>query len=64
MTDLSPAFHPAPFNEFSAEMSDPWPVVRKLRMALEAARRYTLGAENLTGRMIDDLLDRLPSDDF
>ena len=60
MTD----FHPAPFNEFSAEMSDPWPVVRKLRMALEAAQRYTLGAENLTGRMIDDLLDRLPNDDF
>ena len=59
MTD----FHPAPFNEFSAEMSDPGPVVRKLRMELAAARRYTLGAENLTGHMIDDLLDRLPSDD-
>ena len=59
MTD----FHPAPFNEFSAELRDPWLVVRKLRMALQEAQRYTLGAENLTGHMIDDLLDRLPSDD-
>ena len=59
MTD----FHPAPFNEFSTELRDPWPVVRKLRIALQEAQHYTPGAENLTGRMIDDLLDRLPSDD-
>ena len=45
-------------------MSDPWPVVRKLRMALEVAQRYTLGAENLTGQMIDYLLNRLPNDYF
>ena len=57
-------FHPAPFNEFSTELRDPWSVIRKLRMALEAAQRYTLGAENLTGHMIDDLLNRLPNDDF
>ena len=63
MTDHFPAFHPAPFNEFSTELRDPWPVVERLRMALQEAQRYTLGAENLTGHMIDDLLDRLPSDD-
>ena len=59
MTD----FHPAPLNEFSTELRDPWPVIRRLRMALQEAQLYTFGAENLTGHMIDDLLDRLPSDD-
>ena len=59
MTD----FHPAPFNEFSAELRDPWLVVRKLRIALREAECYCPGAENITGNYIADLLDRLPSDD-
>ena len=58
MTD----FHPAPFNEFSAELRDPWPVVRRLRMALLEAERYCPGAKNITGNYIADLLDRLPTD--
>jgi hypothetical protein len=45
MTD----YHPAPFNEFSTELRDPWPVVERLRMALREAERYCLGAENITG---------------
>ena len=56
-------YHPAPYGDFLAELSDPWPVVERLRMALQEARRYTLGAENLTGHMIDDLLAYLPNDD-
>ena len=56
-------FHAAPFNEFSTELRDPWPVVRKLRMALREAERYCPGAENITGHCIADLLDRLPCDD-
>lgn len=59
MTD----FHPAPYNDFSTELRDPWPVVERLRMALREAERYCLGAENITGHCISDLLDRLPTDD-
>jgi len=56
-------FHPAPFGDFSTELSDPWPVVERLRMALREAQRYCLGAENTTGNAIDCLLDLLPNDD-
>lgn len=56
-------YHPAPYGDFLTELSDPWPVVERLRMALQEAQRYTLGAENLTGHMIDDLLSHLPNDD-
>jgi hypothetical protein len=56
-------YHPAPYGDFLAELSDPWPVVERLRMALREAQRYTLGAENPTGHMIDDLLAYLPNDD-
>jgi hypothetical protein len=54
MTD----FHPAPFDAFSTELRDPWPVVERLRMALREAERYCLGAENTTGHCITDLLNR------
>ena len=56
-------YHPAPFGDWITELSDPWPVVERLRIALNEARRYTLGAENLTGHLIEDLLDQLPSED-
>ena len=56
-------FHPAPFGDFSAELQDPWPVVERLRIALREAERYCLGAENITGNCIADLLDRLPVED-
>ena len=39
-------FHPAPFNHFSLELKDPWPVVERLRLALVEAQYYTPGAEN------------------
>jgi hypothetical protein len=38
-------------------------VIERLRLALNEARRYTPGAENLTGNLIEDLLDHLPSED-
>ena len=59
MTD----FRPAPFQDFSTELHDPWPVVERLRMALREAERYCLGSENVTGNCIADLLDRLPVED-
>lgn len=59
MTD----FHPAPFQDFSTELRDPWPVVERLRMALREAERYCLGAENFTGQCITSLLEILPDDD-
>lgn len=58
-----PDFHPAPFDDFSAELHDPWPVVERLRIALCEAQRYCLGAENITGHCIEELLDRLPDED-
>jgi hypothetical protein len=60
---VTPDFHPAPFNDFSTELRDPWPVVERLRMALREAERYCLGAENITGHCITDLLARLPNED-
>jgi hypothetical protein len=56
-------YHPAPFGDWITELRDPWPVIERLRLALNEARRYTLGAENLTGHLIEDLLDQLPSED-
>lgn len=56
-------FHPAPFNNFSTELSDPWPVVERLRIALVEAQYYTPGAENVTGLAIDSLLELLPNED-
>ena len=56
-------FHPAPFQDFSTELRDPWPVVERLRMALREAERYYLGAENITGQCISSLLEVLPDDD-
>ena len=53
-------FHPAPFDNFSTELSDPWPVVERLRLALVEAQYYTPGAENVTGLAIDSLLELLP----
>jgi hypothetical protein len=44
-------------------LRDPWPVVERLRMALREAERYCLGAENITGHCITDLLARLPNED-
>lgn len=58
-----PKYHPAPFQDFSTELHDPWPVVDRLRMALIEAQRYCLGAENITGNCIDSLLEVLPDDD-
>lgn len=60
---LAVDFHPAPLQDFSTELRDPWPVVERLRLALAEAERYCLGAENITGHCIADLLDRLPADD-
>jgi hypothetical protein len=40
--------HPAPFQDFSTELRDPWSVVERLRMAPREAERYCLGAENIT----------------
>jgi hypothetical protein len=59
MTD----FHPAPFQDFSTELRDPWPVVERLRMVLVEAQYYTPGAENMTGLAIDSLLELLPNED-
>jgi hypothetical protein len=56
-------FHAAPFNDFSLELKDPWPVVERLRLALVEAQYYTPGAENVTGLSIDSLLELLPNDD-
>ena len=56
-------FHSAPFNHFSLELRDPWPVVERLRLALVEARYYTPGAENTTGLAIDSLLELLPNED-
>jgi hypothetical protein len=56
-------FHPAPFDDFSTELADPWPVVECLRMALREAERYCLGAENTTGNCINSLLQVLPDED-
>lgn len=56
-------YHPAPFGDWITEIRDPWPVIERLRLALNEARRYTLGAENPTGHLIEDLLDQLPSED-
>lgn len=56
-------FHSAPFNDFSLELKDPWPVVERLRLALVEAQYYTPGAENATGLSIDSLLELLPNDD-
>jgi hypothetical protein len=56
-------FHPAPFDDFSTELRDPWPVVERLRMALREAERYCLGAENTTGHCITSLLEILPNED-
>lgn len=56
-------FHPAPFQDFSTELRDPWPVVERLRMALREAERYCLGAENTTGHCITSLLEVLPNED-
>ena len=56
-------YHPAPYGDWITELRDPWPVIERLRLALNEARRYTLGAENLTGNLIEDLLDQLPSED-
>lgn len=56
-------FHPAPFQDFSTELRDPWPVVERLRMALREAQRYCLGSENTTGQCITSLLEVLPNDD-
>ena len=56
-------FHPAPFNHFSLELKDPWPVVERLRLALVEAQYYTPGAENTTGLAIDSLLELLPNED-
>jgi len=57
------SFHPAPFQDFSTELRDPWPVVERLRMALREAERHCLGAENTTGQCITSLLEILPDDD-
>lgn len=59
MTD----FHHAPFDHFSLELRDPWPVVERLRLALVEAQYYTPGAENATGLAIDSLLELLPNED-
>lgn len=57
MTD----FHPAPFDDFTTDLSDPWPVIERLRLALVEAQYYTPGAENTTGLAIDSLLELLPN---
>jgi hypothetical protein len=56
-------YHLAPFQDFSTELRDPWPVVERLRMALREAERYCPGAENTTGHHITALLDHLPTED-
>ena len=63
LDDPMPSYHPEPFQDFSTELRDPWPVVERLRMALREAERYCLGAENITGHCIRELLDRLPTED-
>lgn len=63
MYDDQQGHHPAPFQDFSTELRDPWPVVERLRMALREAERYCLGAENTTGHHITALLDHLPTED-
>lgn len=57
MTD----FHPAPFNDFTTDLFDPWPVIEGLRLALVEAQYYTPGAENTTGLATDSLLELLPN---
>jgi hypothetical protein len=56
-------YHPAPFGDFSTEVSDPWPVVERLRLALVEAQYYTPGDTNITGLSIDALLELLPNED-
>jgi len=56
-------YHDPPFQDFTTELRDPWPVVEQLRTALREAQRYTLGAENTTGHAIDSLLELLPDED-
>jgi len=59
MTD----FHTAPFQDFSTELRDPWPVIERLRLTLREAERYCLGSENTTGHCITSLLKILPNED-
>jgi hypothetical protein len=56
-------FHPAPFQDFSTELRDPWPCIERLRLALVEAQYYTPGSENTTGLAIDSLLELLPNED-
>lgn len=56
-------YHPAPLGDWLAELRDPWPVIDRLRMALNEARRYTLGDTNCTGLSIDSLLQLLPREE-
>ena len=36
-------FRPAPFQDFSTELRDPWPVVERLRLALREAALRIIG---------------------
>ena len=56
-------YHPEPLGDWLLEASDPWPIIDRLRMALREAQRYTLGNTNITGMLIAELLDYLPSED-